>query len=237
MERQLPKGISFDIYGTLIQWVEGTISWYQRYFDKYKITNVSAAEIRSAWEKVMFEYIRNYRPFRQVKADTFKTVAEYYNFPYSGEDAIAFAEEMAEYDAYPDTLQALKIMKDLGIKTCAVSNVDTDIIEATFKHSGIVMDAIVTAEDVKCYKPHYEPFLKSQEVLGLTAKEMHHAAFGFKYDAVPGNALGYTTVWIRRADVVRDAFDKEDLCFNDLLTYAIYLKGLAEIDKENGIVY
>lgn len=237
MERLLPKAISFDIYGTVIDWVAGTIDWYQRFFDKHQITHVSAAEIRSTWEKVMFEYIRNYRPFRQVKVDTFKTVAEYYNFPYTDEEVIGFAEEMSTYDAFPDSLEALKIMKKLGIKTCAVSNVDTDIIQASFKHCGIEMDAIVTAEDVHIYKPHYEPFLKSQEVLGCKASEMHHAAFGFKYDAVPANALGYTTVWIRRRDVLRDAIDKEDLCFGDLKSYATYLMGLKAIDEANGIIY
>lgn len=95
----------------------------------------------------------------------------------------------------------------------------------------------MTAEDVKCYKPHYPGFLKSQEVMGCTADEMHHAAFGFKYDCVPGNALGYTTVWIRRGDMLRDAFDLEDVCVGDLKTYAAYLRGLKAIDEENGIIY
>ena len=48
MKRLLPKAISFDIYGTIIDWEGGTIDWYQRFFDKYNITNVSAAEIESA---------------------------------------------------------------------------------------------------------------------------------------------------------------------------------------------
>ena len=237
MNRLLPKAISFDIYGTIIDWEGGTVDWYKKFFEKYKITGVSAAEIESAWEKLQFEYIRNYRPFRDVLMDTFKTTAWYYGFPYSEEDVISFADEMAKMRAFPDAKEGMEMIRSLGIKVCALSNVDNDIITESFRHEGIVMDAIVTAEDVGCYKPHYSGFLKSQEVMGCTAEEMHHAAFGFKYDCVPGNALGYTTVWIRRADMLRDAMDQEDLSFGDLKSYAIYLKGLKAIDEENGLVY
>ena len=153
---------------------------------------------------------------------------------YDEEDVVSFADEMAKMKAFPDSKEGMEQIRALGIKVCALSNVDNDIITESFRHEGIVMDAIVTAEDVQCYKPHYEGFLKSQEVMGCTADEMHHAAFGFKYDCVPGNALGYTTVWIRRGDMLRDAFDLEDICVGDLKTYATYLKGLKAIDEENG---
>ena len=237
VKRLLPKAISFDIYGTIIDWEGGTIDWYQRFMDKHHITHISAAEIEGAWEKLQFEYIRNYRPFRQVLMDTFEKTAWYYGFPYDPEDVISFADEMAKMKAFPDAAEGMQQIRELGIKVCALSNVDNDIIHESFRHEGIVMDAIVTAEDVKCYKPHYPGFLKSQEVMGCTAAEMHHAAFGFKYDCVPGNALGYTTVWIRRGDVVRDALDQEDICVGDLKTYATYLRGLKAIDEENGIKY
>ena len=236
-KRLLPKAISFDIYGTIIDWEGGTIEWYQRFMDKHTITHVSAAEIESAWEKLQFEYIRNYRPFRQVLMDTFKKTAWHYGFEYDEADVISFADEMAKMKAFPDAKEGMEQIRALGIKVCALSNVDNDIITESFRHEGIVMDAIVTAEDVKCYKPHYPGFLKSQEVMGCTADEMHHAAFGFKYDCVPGNALGYTTVWIRRGDMLRDAFDLEDVCVGDLKTYAAYLRGLKAIDEENGIIY
>ncbi|MDD5832420.1 MAG: HAD hydrolase-like protein [Clostridiales bacterium] len=237
MKRLLPKAISFDIYGTIIDWDGGTIDWYRRFFEKYHITNLSPVEIESAWEKLQFEYIRNYRPFRQVLKDTFIKTAWYYGFPYDESDVESFASEMEKMKAFPDAKKAIDDIRAMGIKTCALSNVDNDIISESFRHEGIVMDAIVTAEDVKCYKPHYPGFLKSQEVMGCTADEMHHAAFGFKYDAVPGNALGYTTVWIKRSDMQRDAIDKEDLMFGDLISYSIYLRGLKAIDEENGIVY
>jgi 2-haloalkanoic acid dehalogenase type II len=236
-KRLLPKAISFDIYGTVIDWEGGTIQWYQRFMDKYRITHISAREIESAWEKLQFEYIRNYRPFREVLADTFEKTAWHYGFKYEQEDVTSFVGEMAKMKAFPDSAEGLKAIRDLGVKVCALSNVDNDIIAESFEHEGIVMDAIVTAEDVKCYKPHYPGFLKSQEVLGCAVGEMHHAAFGFKYDCVPGNALGYTTVWIRRGDMLRDAFDLEDICVGDIKTYAAYLRGLKAMDEENGIRY
>lgn len=45
-KRLLPKAISFDIYGTIIDWEGGTIEWYQRFMDKHHITHVSAARLR-----------------------------------------------------------------------------------------------------------------------------------------------------------------------------------------------
>ena len=232
MKRLLPKAISFDIYGTIIDWEGGTIGWYKRFMEKYNITGVNAEQIAEAWEKLQFEYIRNYRPFRQVLKDTFLKTAWFYGFPYNEEDVESFSDEMDKMKAFPDSVQGLKDIHDLGITTCALSNIDNDIIRSSFKNQGIEMDVIVTAEDVKCYKPHYDGFLYSQKVLGCTAEEMHHAAFGFKYDAVPANALGYTSVWIRRRDVKRDAIDLEDLCFGDLKSYVTYLRGLKAMEAE-----
>ena len=120
MNRLLPKAISFDIYGTIIDWEGGTVDWYKKFFEKYKITGVSAAEIESAWEKLQFEYIRNYRPFRDVLMDTFKTTAWYYGFPYSEEDVISFADEMAKMRAFPDAKEGMEMIRSLGIKVCAL---------------------------------------------------------------------------------------------------------------------
>ena len=105
------------------------------------------------------------------------------------------------------------------------------------------MDGIVTAEDAGCYKPNHGGFLLSQKLLGLTADEMMHAGFGFKYDVIPGNQLGYRTIWVNRQGIVRPIdgvsgellqYCKEDILSGDLQTLAYIIKGMHQTDVENG---
>lgn len=66
----VPKAITFDVYGTLIDW-EGEIRKYFSDFMASKgITSATPYQVQQRWEEVQFEYIKTYRPYRQVLKDT-----------------------------------------------------------------------------------------------------------------------------------------------------------------------
>ena len=149
---------------------------------------------------------------------------------------------MAHWRAFPDTVEAMKMIRQYT-KTVMLTNTDKDIARATLANAGIEVDMIVTAEDAGCYKPNHGGFLLSQKLLGLTADDMMHAGFGFKYDVVPGNQLGYRTIWVNRQGIVRPIEDvtgeelqycREDIMTGDLITLAYMLKGMHQTDIENG---
>lgn len=243
-KRLVPKAITFDVYGTLIDW-EGEIRKFcKKVLDARGITSVTPYQMQQRWELLQFEYIKVYRPYRQVLKDTLAMTCQYFGFDYTEEECIAFAESMAHWEAFPDTVEAMKEIRKYT-KCIMLTNTDKDIAPATLANAGIEVDGIITAEDVGCYKPSHDGFLLSQKMLGLTAADMMHAGFGFKYDVIPGNELGYRTIWVNRQGIVRPIDDvkgeqlkycKEDILCGDLRTLAYIIKGMHQTDLENGFV-
>lgn len=241
-KKLIPKAITFDVYGTLIDW-EGEIrDFFAKFLDKKGITNITPYQAQQQWELLQFDYIKTYKPYRKVLADSFKMTCDYYGFAFDEQDPIDFAESMAHWRAFPDTVEAMKKIRRYT-KVCMLTNTDKDIAAATLSNAGIEVDMIVTAEDAGCYKPQHGGFLLSQKLLGLTADQMMHAGFGFKYDVIPGNMLGYTTIWVNRQGIVRPIegvtgeelqYCREDIMTGDLITLAYMLQGMHQTDIENG---
>jgi 2-haloalkanoic acid dehalogenase type II len=241
MNKLVPKAITFDVYGTIIDW-EGEIqNFFKDFLAKKGIKNVTPYQVQQRWEILQFDYIKEYRPYRQVLKDTLAITCKDFGFEFTDEDCNAFAESMSRWKAFPDSKDAIAELRKYT-KVVMLTNTDNDIIRESLKNAGIVVDDIITAQDAGCYKPQLGGFLLSQKKLGLTADEMMHAGFGFKYDVIPGNKLGYRTIWVNRQGIVRpiDGVDgseleycKEDIMCGDLKTLAYIIKGMAATDAEN----
>ena len=232
MNKLVPKAITFDIFGTVIDW-EGEIQeFFKNLMAKYGITGVDPKTVQQRGDEIQFDYIQEYKPYRKVLYDTMAMTCEEFGFKFTEEDCTAFANSMSTWKAFPDSVEAIKEIRKLT-KFVALTNTDNDIIDACLKNAGIEVDDIVTAEMAGCYKPHTDGFDLSRKRLGLTVDEMMHAGFGFKYDVVPGNKLGYRTIWVNRQGIIRPVDDKEDILCGDLKTLAYILKGMAAVDAEN----
>jgi 2-haloacid dehalogenase len=223
----LPKAITFDCYGTLIDW-EGEI---QRFFagmlaEKH-VEHVDARALQRHWETVQFEYIQQqYRPYRQVLGDTMKMAFGDYQLPYNEADVEAFAASMGHWKPFPDTRDAILDLQKL-VKVALITNTDDAIIAQSEKTIGVQFDMIVTAEQAGAYKPSHKGFQLARERLGLPISDIWHAGFGFKYDVVPATELGYTTVWINRQGESRPLDVKETFLVGDMKTLVYLLKGIA----------
>lgn len=228
----MPKAITFDIFGTVIDW-EGEIQdFFKNLMAKYNIIGVEPKMVQQKWEEIQFDYIQEYKPYRKVLYDTLALTCKEFGFEFSEEDCIEFSNSMSSWKPFSDSVDAIKEIRKFT-KFVALTNTDNDIISACLKNAGIEVDDIVTAEMAGCYKPHTAGFVLSRERLGLSVDEMMHAGFGFKYDVVPGNKLGYRTIWVNRQGIIRPVDDKEDILCGDLKTLALILKGMAMTDAEN----
>lgn len=234
MSKLVPKAITFDIFGTVIDW-EGEIQdFFKNLMAKYNIIGVEPKTVQQRWEEIQFDYIQEYKPYRKVLYDTLALTCKEFGFEFSEEDCIEFSNSMSSWKPFPDSVDAIKEIRKFT-KFVALTNTDNDIISACLKNAGIEVDDIVTAEMAGCYKPDTAGFVLSRERLGLSVDEMMHAGFGFKYDVVPGNKLGYRTIWVNRQGIIRPVDDKEDILCGDLKTLALILKGMAMTDTENEV--
>lgn len=222
----VPKAITFDVFGTIIDW-EGEIqNFFQGFMKKKGITGVTPKEVQQKWEEIQFDYImEKYRPYKTVLFDTLALTCKEFGFDFSEEDCKAFSDSMAKWKAFPDSVEAIKELRKYT-KVVFLTNTDTDIIKAVMENTGIEADDVVTAEMAGCYKPYTDGFDLSRKRLGLTVDEMMHAGFGFKYDVVPGNKLGYRTIWVNRQGIIRPVDDQEDILCGDMKTVALIIKGM-----------
>lgn len=225
-----PKAISFDCYGTIIDW-EGEIAKYFKEFLKKKgVDSINPREIQRRWEVIQFDYIQEkYRGYHQVLSDTMGMTCKEYGLSFTKQDCEDFAENIANWQPFPDAHEALLELQKYT-KITLLTNCDDALVKQSVKHIGVDFDDIVTAEMVGKYKPFHDGFKVSQQRLGLEAKDMIHAAFGFKYDIVPATALGYKTCWVNRQGEPRPVDLWESFMVGDLKTLAVVVKYMAEND-------
>ena len=198
----LPAAMTFDCYGTLIDW-EGEI---QRFFAQLlagrKRTDIDVRALQQHWEAVQFQYIQgSYHSYRQVLRATMKVAFEDFKLSYSEEEVELFVSSMGQWQPFPDTHAALCILQKY-MKLVLITNTDDAIIAETEKRIGITFDEIVTAEQARAYKPAHTGFHLARQRLGLEVKDIWHAGFGFKYDIIPAHELGYTTIWVNRQGLI-----------------------------------
>lgn len=223
----VPKAITFDCYGTLIDWESGIQQFFSERLAAHNIEGIDPRDLQHKWEEIQFVTIQEqYRPYREVLRDTMRMTLDTLQIPYAEQDLDEFANSMGTWQPFPDTKQALIELQKLT-KTVLITNTDNDIIAETERTIGVKFDDIITAEQAGAYKPSHKGFQLARERLGLDVSEIWHAGFGFKYDIVPATELGYTTVWVNRQGEARPVDVKETFLVGDMRTLAYLIKGIA----------
>ena len=188
--------VTFDCYGTLIDWESG----------------ISEAFIAAAWsdgftfsrEDVLRAYAgaerdvesERYRPYREVLTLSAVRAARSLGWNLDAAHARFLPESLPRWRPFPDTNQALEQLRAAGIRLGILSNVDRDLLAATRTHFTVDFDLLVTAEDVRAYKPAFSHFLAARKWIG--EQRWLHAAQSNFHDIVPANAMQIPTAWVDR---------------------------------------
>lgn len=192
--------ITFDCYGTLIDWRSGIAAAFERVARADGVT-IDSQELLRAYAQIEPVVERErYRTYREVLAETAERIAHAlgWRLSYSG----FLAESLPSWKPFPDTNPALEHLRQAGIRLGILSNVDDDLIAATGNHFTVDFDVIVTAQQVRAYKPSHAHFLEARKRIG-NASWLHAAQSNF-HDIVPANELGIANAWInRRGDSAR----------------------------------
>src|SRR5437899_12661643 len=176
----LPKAITFDCYGTLIDWESAIQQFFAQSLASKGFRDVEPLTLQAEWEEIQFNYIQEqYRPYRQVLRDTLRMAFSNYSIPSNDEEADEFADSMGYWKPFPDTRDAILELQKL-VKVVLITNTDDAIIAETERTLGVKFDEIITAEQAGAYKPSHEGFLLARKRLGLKVSETWHAGFGFK---------------------------------------------------------
>ncbi len=224
---RVPKAITFDCYGTLIDWESGIQQFFAERLAAHNIEGIDPRDLQHKWEEIQFVTIQEqYRPYREVLRDSMRMTLDTSQIPYAEQDLDEFANSMGKWQPFPDTKQAIIELQKLT-KVVLITNTDDNIIAETERTIGVKFDEIITAEQAGAYKPSHKGFLLARERLGLDVSEIWHAGFGFKYDIVPATERGYTTIWVNRQGEARPVDVKETFLVGDMRTLVYLIKGIA----------
>lgn len=192
-----PKALTFDCYGTLVDWEAG-IKKTLTHLLLGKGSRVDVNSVFRTREDIEFDLIQaDYKPYRDVLALSLKEAFDRFGVPYNGRDGEELAHSVPSWPVFEETkpsLLKLASKHKLGI----ISNIDNDIIAKTRDRIGVKFDLIVTAQDARAYKPSIRPFQLALERLEIEPSDILHISSGFRYDIPPAHQLGFRTAWINR---------------------------------------
>ncbi|HUP44628.1 MAG TPA: HAD-IA family hydrolase [Thermoanaerobaculia bacterium] len=188
--------VTFDCYGTLIDWERGIREAFRRAAaeDGIEIDEERLLETYAAVERVVEQ--ERYRRYRDVLWETGARVAHAVGWPLERQRAGFLADSLPFWRPFPDTNGALERLRDAGLTLGILSNVDDDLLWATRRHLTVEFDLVVTAQQVSSYKPERAHFDAARKQVG--GRHWLHAAQSNYHDIVPANALGIPTAWINR---------------------------------------
>ncbi len=187
--------MTFDCYGTLIDWAAGLRGAFADIYGA--ALEPRMAELFDAYVEIEAECERGrYRSYREVLAECVRGVAKRFDVELRPGGAHRLAEALPGWRPFADTDEALARLKRhyrLGI----LSNIDRDLFAGTAEHFCVAFDFVITAEDVRSYKPglaHFERALERQ----TSREEVVHVAQSTFHDGIPARELDLAFVWINR---------------------------------------
>jgi len=189
--------ITFDCYGTLIDWETGLLNALRPLRD--------AAHLRASDHEMLEAYALlestlqsgEYLRYRDVLRGVMRGLAQRFAVPAGSIDLDGLGDSLSEWPPFPDTVESLKRLKKhckLGI----ISNTDDDLFAQTARTLEVPFDFVITAQQVGAYKPSHRNFERALEVMGIPKEKWLHAAQSRFHDIAPARELGIACVWVNR---------------------------------------
>ncbi len=213
-----PKAISFDCYGTLIDWDRGMLAAVTQILVRHGHMNISPDEFLAAYDRIehRMEQERPLRSFKTIAALALGETLQALRVPYAAEDASLLVASIRAMRPFPEVSA---VLETLGRRytLAIISNADDDVIAENVRSLGAPIDCVITAQQAKAYKPSHAIFNYAYQVLGVRSEEVVHVAASKNLDVRACRELGVRCIWInRRGDVADPRFPPDhvltDLC-------------------------
>ena len=187
--------ITFDCYGTLIDWERGIT-------DALLPLLPAGTDRRALAEwyigmEAQFE-AEGFHLYREVLDRVGRRVLRSLDAPIPDDQTSPLPSSLADWRPFPEVRAALRALIDQGRFLAILSNVDKDLLELSIGRLGIRPDLAITAEDARGYKPKPGHWRKFLERSGASPENTVHVGASQYHDMRPAAALGFRTVFIDR---------------------------------------
>lgn len=193
-----PALLTFDCYGTLIDWDRGIAG-------AVRMACPGAAMLSDDALLGSFYAIQDdlktseYRPYRQLLTEVTLELARRNGWEISEESARGVPASIPDWTPFHDTNEALVRLAAAGFRLGILSNIDDDLLSGTLRHFHVRFDLLVTAQSLQSYKPARAHFDRALEEVGGERGGMLHLAQSLFHDVRPATKLGLDVVWVNRA--------------------------------------
>ena len=193
--------LTFDCYGTLIDWEQGLLNVLRPWVASHGLT-ISDDEILETFAGIEPRHQAQMpdEPYPQVLQSVYLELATRWEIPATESDALTFGRSIGQWPAFADTAPSLQYLKQ-HYKLVILSNVDRASFAESNKALGVNFDKIITAQDVGSYKPdprNFEVLIKTLAEMEVNKSRILHTAQSLFHDIVPAEAAGLATVWVNR---------------------------------------
>ncbi len=195
------KVLTFDCYGTLIDWESGMVAGLAPLTERLdrKLTRNEMLEAHARYESSQQRQTPT-KHYQELLAVVYRRLAEEWGLPVSWEECVEYGRSIKNWPAFPDSAKALRYLKQ-HYKLVILSNVDNESFAASNEKLGVAFDAIYTAEDIGSYKPaaaNFDYMLTMLKGLGYEKSDILHTAESLFHDHAPANRHGLNSCWIYR---------------------------------------
>ena len=198
----LPKIITFDCYGTLVQWhramreaIGAVLAGRARQGDAAEQAAQVADRLR---EVATAQQLAEFRDYKTVLGSSLHQALADLGYATGPDDQETLLSGLRRIEPHPDTRAALERLRG-RYRLAIISNTDDDLIAATVEAIGVPIDFVITAQQAKAYKPGHQLFLHAHAAMGVTKEEVVHVGMGQYTDMKVCHELGIRSVWINRA--------------------------------------
>ncbi len=198
------QAVSFDCYGTLIDWNTGIATWAEAWLAQVAPgSEVTPAQFLAAFSRHERTIEREQPTLRYplVLAEVLRRIGTEFGLPVSEPDATSFGASVGDWPAFDDSTQALRALAE-RFKLVVLSNVDRSSFARSQERLAVRFDAIITAEDVGAYKPdpaNFDTLLATVDGMGVPRHALLHVGESIYHDVNPAIRDRIDCIWIDRS--------------------------------------
>ncbi|WP_394789863.1 haloacid dehalogenase type II [Rhodoferax sp.] len=195
-----PQWLTFDCYGTLIQWDEGLRAAVQKILQRKRAPDVEPARLIAVYDRFehQLEQASPHRSFREVSDQSLQLALAELGLPGDAEDGRILTDSIGAMPPFPEVVAALRQLKQRGFQICIISNTDDDIIAGNVAQLGGSIDRVITAQQGGAYKPARRLFEYAHAQLGVSKEQVVHICASPHLDHAAARDIGFRCVWIDR---------------------------------------
>jgi len=219
------KVLSFDCYGTLIDWEKGILTALQSVLSRAGVTINEEKLLESYGELESAEEVGPYIDYKTVLRNVLDELEKRFGFVPLEEELIKFSQSVGDWPPFEDSSEALQKLRS-KYRLAILSNVDDDLFTKSAAKLEVMFDFVVTAQQVRAYKHSRRNFEELLNAIDVLPKHLLHVAQNCYHNIAPARKLGLQTVWINRrwgkksSGAILPGNAKPDAEFHDLTSLA-----------------